>query len=262
MNAFDFSRVIFKSIDFPHWVDVDIARLGSILRIKQHFTYKYGFTTQNRGVHKGEGGQFGEKKERKEQTLNLSLLQAAAAAPFPSDFFSFFLSPSRWPTPTSLLPSATTPTFQLHPHGPRASAPQTTSWSLFPPYHCPPPLTKTVAFSFIFSKTQSPSPHQNQPPTLPPLLFSPQILPLSSSLYPPRPSFPPAPPHLAKQNSCSNPGLEFFGLHTVAPSPSSSRETNKPNSGHCSSIVQVVPEAFLCNSWSFRFYFVNFKLLT
>jgi len=67
-------------------------------------------------------------------------------------------------------------------------------------------------------------------PTLPPLLFSPQILPLSSSLYPPRPSFPPAPPHLAKQNSCSNPGLEFFGLHTVAPSPSSSRETNKPNS--------------------------------
>jgi hypothetical protein len=68
---------------------------GSILRINQYFTYKYRSTTQNRGVHKGEGGQFGEKKERKEQTLNLSLLQAAAAAPFPSDFFSFFLSPSR-----------------------------------------------------------------------------------------------------------------------------------------------------------------------
>lgn len=79
-------------------------------------------------------------------------------------------------------------------------------------------------------KTHSPSPHQNQPPTLPPLLFSPQILPLSSSLCPPRPSFPPTPPHLAKQNSCSNPSLEFFGLHIVAPSPSSSQETNKPNS--------------------------------
>jgi len=30
---------------------------------------------------------------------------------------------------------------------------------------------------------------------------------------------------------------------------------------HCSSTVQAVPEAFLCNSWSFRVYFVNFKLL-
>jgi len=35
LNAFDFSRVIFKILDFPHWVDVDIARFQKNTRKKQ-----------------------------------------------------------------------------------------------------------------------------------------------------------------------------------------------------------------------------------
>ena len=43
-NAFDFSRAIFKIIDFPHRVDVDIARFQKIQKKKE----KSKFTKKRR----------------------------------------------------------------------------------------------------------------------------------------------------------------------------------------------------------------------
>ena len=110
MNAFDFSRVIFKSIDFPHWFDVDIARFrkntrkikiykkrkveGPILRTKQHFTYKYRSTTQNiRGAILQLRGGNTKKKNPKKKNWTLSSPSPGAAAP-PHQIFPFF-SPAR-----------------------------------------------------------------------------------------------------------------------------------------------------------------------
>jgi len=137
---------------------------GPILRLKQHFTYKYRSI-----AHTKRGGQFWKKNIKKTQTLNLNLSLSKPKPPPPSLAFSLrrpallqttttistspktntslfcpHISPDQrhflLPLPEHLVPSA----HQLFLHNPRTDlppSPPTFSFTSSSPQHChrPPP---------------------------------------------------------------------------------------------------------------------------